>query len=143
MLELNVERLVRMHGAERGQVLLMKRGLSAREARTVWHPKGIRQVRDSLLQRLCEGLLCTPNDVFVWRGGAESFLKGLNKGPVQSIADRLGREQDPKEVSHRRAEEMSVPARAVPSRCSRAAVASSTEPPSQSTCVATRRLRTP
>jgi DNA-binding Xre family transcriptional regulator len=98
MLELNVERLVRMHGADYPQTFLVGRGLSAREARTVWHPKEIKQVRDSLLQRLCEGLLCTPNDVFVWRGGTDSILSGLNKGPVQSLADRLLREQDPKEV---------------------------------------------
>lgn len=98
MLELNVERLVRMHGADHQQAFLISRGLSAREARTVSNPKEIRQVRDSLLQRLCEGLLCTPNDVFVWRGGTESVLQSLNKGAMESLGDRLQREQNPKEV---------------------------------------------
>jgi DNA-binding Xre family transcriptional regulator len=98
MLQLNIGGMARMYGAEHVQAFLIERGLSAREARTVTHPTEVRQVRDSLLQRLCEGLLCTPNDVFRWTGVGESHLHYLNVGDTPSLALWLRGVRDPKEV---------------------------------------------
>lgn len=98
MLEMYVDRVIGMHDTRKRFPFLMERGLTAREARSVCHPKQMRQLRDSLLQRLCEGLLCTPNDVFRWVGAADNELMQLNVGPANSIATRLQRMTDPKEA---------------------------------------------
>ncbi len=114
MLQMNVGRMAQMQGAEHVQVFLIERGLSAREARTVTHPKEVRQVRDSLLQRLCEGLLCTPSDVFRWEGESESYLNKLNAGDPPSFALWLRGVRDPKEVERLMARAHEVLAEEVP-----------------------------
>jgi DNA-binding Xre family transcriptional regulator len=114
MLQLNVSGMARMYGAEHVQAFLIERGLSAREARTVTHPTEVRQVRDSLLQRLCEGLLCTPNDLFRWTGVGESHLHYLNVGDPPSFALWLRGVRDPKEVERLMARAHEVLAEEVP-----------------------------
>lgn len=98
MLEVNVNSVAWMNGSEHVQAFLMERGLTAREARTLTHPKKMRQVRDSLLQRLCEGLLCTPNDVFRWTGPKESLLSGLNTGTATALVHQLKAMREPKDA---------------------------------------------
>jgi len=97
MLQLHVSTLVEMHGAEHQQTFLIKYGLSPREARTVSYPQKMRMMRYGLLQRVCEGLLCTPNDVFRWSGKKDSHLKVLNRTGKKSLSERLGALKDPKE----------------------------------------------
>lgn len=97
---MHLETLLTMQGAEshRHQAFLMTRGLTAREARTVSRPERMRQVRYRLLQRLCEGLLCTPNDVFRWTGATGSHLEALNRPGVPNLAEQLRGVEDLNEL---------------------------------------------
>lgn len=89
MLKLRVDKLLAEKGAEHPQVYLMKFGFSAREARTLVHGIKVEQMRDRVLQRLCEALLCVPNDVFRWFGAADNHLVHLNKWPTIQVTRQL------------------------------------------------------
>lgn len=98
MLRLYIKHLLGMKGAEHPQAYLMGLGFTAREARTLAHGQKASIMRDDVLQRLCEGLLCTPNDVFRWHGATDSHLYGLNKWFYTQVNSILGRSQSPEET---------------------------------------------
>lgn len=79
--------LLRTKGAEHPQAYLIGLGFTAREARTLIHGDKVEQMRDSMLQRICEHLLCTPNDVFRWYGPKDHLLMALNRSSASRVAD--------------------------------------------------------
>jgi len=89
MLLLYLDDMMRMKGAEHPQAYLQGLGFTAREARTLAHRNEKAVMRDSVLQRLCEGLLCTPNDVFRWFGLADHHLIALNVGAAYGVAGKM------------------------------------------------------
>lgn len=86
MIKPYLQYLLWIRGTEHPQAYLIKQGFSAREARTLVNGNKIAQMRDSVLQRLCEVLLCTPNDVFRWYGPKDHWLMALNRGGDKAIA---------------------------------------------------------
>jgi len=78
MLLLELREQVWLRGEEHLQAFLQRRGMTAREAQTLSRPQKMNQVRDTLVQRLCEGLVCMPNDLFRWYGDMGHALAALN-----------------------------------------------------------------
>ena len=91
MLKLNLAPLIREKGSTKAQAFLRKHGFTAREARSLMNTKGIRLVKDSTILRLCEALVCEPNDLFQWIGPKESSLAKLNVATQQHIGAYLAR----------------------------------------------------
>jgi len=78
MLKLSLTPLIRAKGFMHSQSFLRQHGFTNREARTLMSSTGIRLMKDSTVQRLCEALVCNPNDLFMWTGGKEHICAGLN-----------------------------------------------------------------
>lgn len=74
--------------------------MTAREAQTLSRPQKMNQVRDTLVQRLCEGLVCMPNDLFRWHGDMGHALAALNVPLPMNVPDAL------KNVPYARLEEV-------------------------------------
>ncbi|MCF8258475.1 MAG: helix-turn-helix transcriptional regulator [Flavobacteriales bacterium] len=88
MIRLYIHHLVGLKGAEHPQAYLIGLGFTAREARTLAHGHEAELLQDDVLQRLCEGLLCTPNDVLSWYGPGDHPLVALNASGPQ-LKERL------------------------------------------------------
>ncbi|MCF8256458.1 MAG: hypothetical protein K9J06_02835 [Flavobacteriales bacterium] len=89
MLTVNVERLVLSRGGRRVTSYLTQRGFTYAEARGMAHGDRVVQLRDRTVQRLCEALVCMPNDLFGWLGAENDPLALLNKGSVRPLQERL------------------------------------------------------
>lgn len=89
MLQLQLSSLIAAKGFSHHQSFLRHNGFSHREARTLTDKRKKRLLKDSVIQRLCEALLCQPNDLFTWNGDPDSTLAVLNVAPSVAMADRL------------------------------------------------------
>src|SRR5690606_21274017 len=87
MIRLHLNDLLRTKGAEHPQAFLVGLGFTVGEARTLVNGHKVAQMRDSMVQRLCERLLCTPNDLFRWHGPADHPLAALNRGAATGVVD--------------------------------------------------------
>lgn len=90
MLQLDIAKIVGAKAPESVAVYLCDRGFSAKEARTLSHPHETQLLRDTTVMRLCEALLCTPNNLFRWRGPQESHLNILNTAAMSSMDTVIG-----------------------------------------------------
>jgi DNA-binding Xre family transcriptional regulator len=90
MLGLDIARILRPMGFKSAAVYLRERGFTVKETRTLSHPHKRQILRDTTVKRLCEALLCTPNDLFRWQGPQESHLNVLNIAPASSIDSVFG-----------------------------------------------------
>jgi DNA-binding Xre family transcriptional regulator len=88
MLELDITRIIGQQSTESPAAYLHKRGFTKREVRSLSHPSSMKQIRDQVIQRLCETLHCTPNDLFRWKGALNPLYNKLN-GPAMSHACTL------------------------------------------------------
>jgi DNA-binding Xre family transcriptional regulator len=78
MLRLTLDPLVRQKGAKSTAIYLRAHGFSVKESRTLSNTPNVAQLRDEMVQRLCEALLVTPNALFRWHGAPQSHLSVLN-----------------------------------------------------------------
>lgn len=85
MLRLCITRLVQAKSLKSDAVYLRERGFSAKEVRTLSNVVEMQLLKDTSVQRLCEALVCTPNDLFCWDGKLESHLKVLNTARVSNL----------------------------------------------------------
>jgi DNA-binding Xre family transcriptional regulator len=90
MLRLDISWIAKAKNVESAAVYLRERGFTYRETRSLTQPGGIKLVRDSLIQRICEAAMCTPNDLFRFSGDAKSHLRVLNTFPTTQASDLLG-----------------------------------------------------
>lgn len=89
MLQLDISWITKVKNVESAAVYLRERGFTSRETRSLTQPGGIKLVRDSTIQRICEAAMCTPNDLFRFVGDAKSNLRVLNLLPPSRPADLL------------------------------------------------------
>ncbi len=89
MLQLDIGWIAKAKNVESAAVFLRERGFTTRETRSLTQPGGIKLVRVSTLQRLCEAAVCTPNELFRYSGDAKSHLRFLNTFPPTRPADLL------------------------------------------------------
>jgi len=90
MLRLTIDPLVKQKGAKSTATFLRQHGFSMKESRTLSKAHHVAQMRDELLQRLCEVFQVLPNDLFRWHGALESHLHALNARPTVVLAQTLG-----------------------------------------------------
>ncbi len=91
MLQIDVNRLLKMRGVEFGAVWLSKHGISYKQAVRILSGK-TKTVSLDLLYKLCKVFKCTPNELLVYepRGKAElGFLKPLVRKATPSPKDVL------------------------------------------------------
>jgi len=89
MLQLDVSWIAKAKNVESAAVYLREHGFTSRETRSLTQSGGIKLVRDSTIQRICEVAMCTPNDLFRFVGDAKSHLRVLNVLPPSRPADLL------------------------------------------------------
>lgn len=88
MLVIDIERLVVSRGGQRVTSYLTQRGFTYAEARGLAHGDRVVQIRDRTVQRLCEAMVCEPNDLFGWKGedsGPLAVLKRRHEQPWHEL----------------------------------------------------------
>lgn len=86
---LDIWPVVALRSSGSGRAYLQRMGFTAREARGLLSQIKPVQVRDSMVQRLCETLVCEPNDLMRWTGAATDALAKLNQPLPTSLPDQL------------------------------------------------------
>lgn len=88
MIHVNIHRLLALKGVRSGRSFLINHGFTASEARGLLHgdPK---EIRFSMMARLCETFNCLPNDLFTWEGDPNHHLTVLKKPNVPEVAKLL------------------------------------------------------
>jgi DNA-binding Xre family transcriptional regulator len=77
MIRLDVNRLLKMRGAKSGNMWLVKRGLTYREASRLTSGAA-KTLHMKLLKKLCKAFECTPNELFAYEAEGGQFLAYLN-----------------------------------------------------------------
>jgi DNA-binding Xre family transcriptional regulator len=88
-LVLDIRPIVALHTAGSGRAYMQQQGFTDREARWMLSDRKPVLVRDSMMQRLCEVLLCEPNDLLRWTGDANDPLAKLNQPIPVPLHDQL------------------------------------------------------
>ncbi|MFT6210608.1 MAG: DNA-binding Xre family transcriptional regulator [Bacteroidia bacterium] len=86
MIRLDVNRLLKMRGAKSGNMWLVKRGLTYREASRLTSGAA-KTLHMKLLKKLCKAFECTPNELFAYETEGEQSLPYLN--PLSRTEDVL------------------------------------------------------
>ncbi len=82
MLVYNFDRVFKAKGIERPFTFLCKAGFSTNFATRVKNNQ-VKQLRMSILERLCEALKCTPNDLMEWRPDKDAEISGTH--PLEEL----------------------------------------------------------
>ncbi len=87
-IHVDIHRLLALNGIRSGRSFLMNHGYTASEARGLLNGEP-KEIRLSMMTRLCETFNCLPNDLFTWKGDPKHHLRVLKKPTVPEVAKLL------------------------------------------------------